>query len=91
VQRSEVKRSGSTLQVRDSTDYVVTSCRLDGPGSFPDSIFLTCFLLYFLFLVFCNVHVLVMHCAVFVRCMCCFLVECMVFVKTVIGHKPSCS
>jgi hypothetical protein len=42
VKQSEVKQSEVvfTIQGRDSSDYVVTSYRLDGLGSFPGSIFM---------------------------------------------------
>jgi hypothetical protein len=40
VKGCEVKRSEVVyIHGRDSSDYVATSYRLDGPGSFPGSIF----------------------------------------------------
>jgi hypothetical protein len=66
------------------------SYRLDGPGSFPSSIlvFSVFFFLYFLFLVFCNVHVLVLYCENSCNVLCCFHVECMVFVTLPPGISP---
>jgi hypothetical protein len=41
VKRSEVKRSELVyIQGRGSSDYVATSYRLDGLGSFPGSVFI---------------------------------------------------
>jgi hypothetical protein len=90
VKRSEVKRSEVVLHYRVgiAQDYVATSYRLDGPGSFPGSIFM---LFSSVSAVFSDVHVLVLYCENSCVVLYCFLVECMVFVNTATGHKPSCS
>jgi hypothetical protein len=59
--RLEYWYSGKELRKFSISDYVATSYGLEGPGSFPSSIFVF-FLLYFLFLVvFCNDHVVVLY------------------------------
>jgi hypothetical protein len=66
VKRSEVKVV--YVHGRDSSDYVATSYRFDGPGSFPCNILVffmyvsfMYYVFFFLFLVFCNVHVLALY------------------------------
>jgi hypothetical protein len=71
------------VQGRDSSDYVATSYRLDGPGSFPGSIFIlfffcifgfSCFVMFmymnctYVYVLYCTVKIRAMYCAVFVRC-----------------------
>jgi hypothetical protein len=98
VKRSEVKRSEVVyIQDRDSSDYVATSYRLDGPGSFPGSIFI---LFYSVFSVFFSCVLCILCVSFLCSCtcivlsnscdvLCCFLVECMFFVNTATGHKTN--